>query len=506
MAAVASTKFTSTGDSESESCRHTTTIDILSDDILLDIFDLYRKNLADSTYNIKDQALVYVCRRWRQIIFESPRRLGLRVRCTYGTLVKKDILICQWPNIPIAIDYCSPSIDTSPDDEENIIIALEHSDRVGHLGLHLTDLLLGKLATSIQKPFPALTHLTIISKSVGEHTPVLPVDFLGGSAPCLQEITLSSISFPVLPTLLSSARDLVTLNLCQVPLADYFSPEALVTYLAALPRLETFDIRFQSTTPYPDQIQPHGPHPITRTVLPSLTNFQLDAAGKYLEDFTARIDCPRLYSVYLVYFDQLVEVQATQLVKFFRHLVGPEVSLFKEAKVCLDTAGVFLHTYCPNSNPGWDWHLSRTIVSSQRSDWHAFPLTYLLRHFSPIISSVLYLKFMASYSFIFPEGEPDVFGWPQLLQLFSAMRAICVSQPLASRVVASIEYFQVTGEIATEALTEALSSLDLICLEKLRSTSCLKKFAAVRQLSGRTVTVADTVAEFEEQLECYLKK
>ena len=481
-------------------------IDILSDDILLDIFDFYRKDHADSTYDIKDQALVYVCRRWRQIIFESPRRLGLRVRCTYGTLVKKDVLICQWPNIPISIDYCSPSIDTSPDDEENIIVALEHSDRVSHLGFHLTDLLLGKLATSIQKPFPALTHLTIISKSVGEHTPVLPADFLGGSAPCLQEITLSSISFPALPTLLLSARDLVTVNLCQVPLADYFSPEALVTYLAGLARLETFDIRFQSTTSYPDQIQPHGTHPITKTVLPALTDFHLDAPGKYLEDFTARIDCPRLNSFYIVYFVQLVQVdcQATQLVRFFERLVGPETSPFKEAKVRLDTPEVFLHTYCPNNHSGWDWHLARSVISSQRTTWEPFPLTHLLHHFSPILSSVLYLKFAANcYSLVFPDGEVDYFDLPHL-QLFSTMRAICVSRPLAARLAENIAHL--LRYFSAEMFAEALSSLDVICLEDQPEAECIEKFTALRQLSGRPVTVADTVAEFDQQLKCYLEK
>ena len=140
-----------------------------------------------------------------------------------------------------------------------------------------------------------------------------------------------------------------------MPPTDYISPEALVAYLAALPRLETFGIRFQSesTTPYPDQIQPH---PTTRTVLPALTDFQLDAAGRYLEDFTARIDCPRLNSFYLVYFVQhfQVDCQATQLVKFFERLVSPEISPFKEAKVHLDIPDVFLHTYYPNDHPGWD--------------------------------------------------------------------------------------------------------------------------------------------------------
>ena len=461
---------------------------------MLDIFDFYRKNQANSTYDIKEQELVYVCRRWRQIIFESPRRLGLRVRCMYGTLVQKDILICQWPSIPIAIDYCSALIDTSPNDEENIIAALEHSDRVGYLGLHLTASLLGKLAKFIQKPFPTLTHLTLMS--FGEQ-PILPAEFLGGSAPCLQQITLSSISFPALPTLLSSARDLVTLNLCEIPPTDYVSPEALVVYLAALPRLETFDIRFRMSTPYTGQIQPH---PITRTVLPALTGFQLDAAGEYLEDFTARIDCPRLNSFYLVHFVELVDCQATQLVRFFERLVGPEASPFKEAKVRLDPAGVFLHTYRPNNHPGWHWHLARTIISNQRTDWQALPLTHLIRHFSPIFSSVLYLNFVAHYWIVFPEGEPEVFGWPQLLELFSTMRAICVSQPLASRIAASLLEFS-SGEMVAEALL----SLDLICLEKLSSASFLEKFTSVRQLSDRPVMVADTVAEFDQRLECYLK-
>ena len=53
---------------------------------------------------------------------------------------------------------------------------------------------------------------------------------------------------------------------------------------------------------------------------------------------------------------------------------------------------------------------------------------------------------------------------------------------------------------------EALSSLDLICLEDQPEAECIEKFTALRQLSGRPVTVADTVAEFDQQLKCYLEK
>ena len=261
----------------------------------------------------------------------------------------------------------------------------------------------------IQKPLPLLTHLNILS--AGEHVPLLPPGFLGGSAPSLQEVTLSAISFPQLSTLLSSARDLVTLNLQLMPptAGDYISPEALVACLAAFPRLQTFDIQFHPSTPRADQIQPI-PHHITRTVLPALTGFRLDGpdSGDYLEDFTARIDCPRLKAFYFVHFAALlVNLRVTQLMKFFERLIAPRTSPFKAAKVRLDTPGVFLHTYRPDNRPGWDWHLAKTEISGHGIDWRASPLTNMLRRFSPMLSPVLYLNLVANFSGFLP-GESDV--------------------------------------------------------------------------------------------------
>ena len=352
----------------------------------------------------------------------------------------------------------------------------------------------------IQKPFPLLTHLNILS--AGEHVPLLPAGFLGGFAPSLQEITLSAISFPALSNLLSSARDLVTLNLQLMPptAGDYISPEALVACLAALPRLRTFDIQFHPSTPRTDQIRPMTHH-ITRTVLPALTGFRLDgpACGNYLEDFTARIDCPRLNEFYLVYFtSHLLDLRITQLVKFFERLVGPRTSPFKAAKIRLDTPGIFLHTYQPDNRPGWDWHLARTEISSHGIDWKASPLTHMLRLFSPMLSPVLFLKLVANFWTGFLPGESDVSDWLQLLHQLSAVRVLCVSHPLSVRITHSLKSF--TGE----TVEEALSSLDLICLDK-QPASSLEKLTAVRQLSGRPVTVVNTEMDFDQRLERYLE-
>ncbi|KAN0133355.1 hypothetical protein V8E53_008795, partial [Lactarius tabidus] len=482
--------------------RNSTTIGALPDNVLLDIFVLYRNDHNDTetnqnhTYDVKSvkaRALVHVCQRWRQIIFESPRRLHLKIRCTHGTPVKKCLSI--WPKIPIHVAYYLSSTKVCPIDEENISIALQHPDRVSHLALDVDSTgTLEKLATLIQKPFPVLTHLSITSGA--KLAPLLPVEFaeiLRGSASSFQRFSLFFISFPAWPTLLSSARDLVTLDLDKIPPSDYISPEALVACLAALPRLKTFDIRFHSPTPRLNHIHPHH---ITRILLPALNDFRLHGAGEYLEDFTARIDCPRLNSFNLVYFGQLVDLRVTQILKFFERLLGPGISPFTKAKVRLDSRGVTFHTYRPTNHPGWDWHLARTIVSSLGTDWEASPLTHMLHHFSPMLSTVVYLKLVTNFWPI-RVSETDIFDWQRLLRQLSTVRALCVSRPLAGRIAQALKSF------TEEMVAEAFSSLDLIYLEN-QEAPPLENFAAIRQLSGRPITMVDTVAEFDQRLECYL--
>jgi len=59
------------------------------DDVLLKIFDFYVDEDGDKyfeTFNNqrieKWKTLAHVCRRWRSIVFQSPRRLNLRLLCT----------------------------------------------------------------------------------------------------------------------------------------------------------------------------------------------------------------------------------------------------------------------------------------------------------------------------------------------------------------------------------------------------------------------------------------
>ncbi|KAH9957885.1 hypothetical protein BGW80DRAFT_1565195, partial [Lactifluus volemus] len=66
------------------------TILSLPDNVLLDIFE-FCINEYSSLLTWVWKTLVHVCRRWRYMIFGSPIRLNLRLRCTGRTPVKKSL-------------------------------------------------------------------------------------------------------------------------------------------------------------------------------------------------------------------------------------------------------------------------------------------------------------------------------------------------------------------------------------------------------------------------------
>jgi hypothetical protein len=110
-------------------------IDVLPDDVLLEIFDFYtiiNLSFGGGRETEAWQSLVHVCRRWRNLVFLSPRRLKLRLYCTRNTRVKDTLDV--WPALPLVItDIRSSSSSSSGMD--NIIAALGQSNRVCRVNL-----------------------------------------------------------------------------------------------------------------------------------------------------------------------------------------------------------------------------------------------------------------------------------------------------------------------------------------------------------------------------------
>ena len=435
---------------------------ILTDNILLEIFDFYRLTYGN-TLSWEWHVLVHVCRRWRQIVFESPSRLHLTIRCTSKTHVEN---LGIWPAFPIAIDFDSIPVD---------VIAVPKNTDVRYFKLDLAaGSQLETLARIAPKPFPMLTHLIIHVDGI--HTPLLPDEFLGGSAPRLQMIYLNNIAFPALQTLLLSASDLVELQLRGTPIYQHTLPVRMATCLAELPRLKTFVLQFQS------RFHPHNtlvhPPPVTRPVLPALTSLEFTGPSYYLQGIVAHIDCPWLNQITISYMSSPRNFQFEQLFEFFNRTMPPfgHVKVYGHSRVTFD---LYHHT----NRTDWHSHPATTVISCRPIMWRLFDL---LIDFSVILSTVVDLKFVGKFW-----ARNSLSGWLPFLHQLPVLQTLYVTLPHAQDLAHAL--ISVKGE----EVAQTLPCLELIGLEN--PASSIEEFVAVRQLSGRPLTVVGTEAEFDQR-------
>ncbi len=110
----------------------------------------------------------------------------------------------------------------APEDEDNIMVALEQSDHVYSIHLTISSSLLKKLST-ISEPFLELEDLLLLSHLEDNVELTLPSAFWWGHR--LRTLHSTRIAFPSLPQLLLPSQDLVDLQLHEIPGVGYFSPE-----------------------------------------------------------------------------------------------------------------------------------------------------------------------------------------------------------------------------------------------------------------------------------------
>jgi hypothetical protein len=453
-------------------------IDMLPDNVLLEIFDLYKEDtatqsafifIAPGTWGWK--TLIQVCRRWRCVIFGSPRRLDLRIVCTDKTPTRTSLDI--WPPIPIAIT-CPYFVDERS--VENVMAAAEHHDRISHIFINsINGSALRKLAAAMQQPNPTLKYCYLTSHD--ESAPVLPETFLGGSAP-LETFILQGIPFPTFPEYILSFTHIRDLHISDIPHSGYISPNAMVACLAALPNLEHLFIGFRSPLSRPPQTTPL-PH--TRIVLPGLTQLSFRGVSEYFEDFVAQIDTPLLNELDITFFmDLIFEIPRLRdfvgRAEWFESL-DQAVMEFDDREIWISNTNAFSHRF-------------RLRILCESPDWQLSPMVQIFGQQLPLLSHVEQLEIIQHHQTNtewIDNPDMDSSLWLELFHLFTAVQSLHVSEKLVPTVAAVLQ------ELTGERTMEVLPALHNFSLQRLGAPGPvpegIQSFVAARQLSGHHVAV-----------------
>jgi F-box-like len=450
------------------------TIDMLPDDLLLEIFDWYLEENPGIDELEEWHTLVHVCRKWRNLVLQSPRRLNLRLLCDGRRPVREKLNI--WPPLPIVIYGWKHEMPGITD----IVAAFDHNDRICQVLLwDLSSSLLERVAALMQQPFPALTSLGLSSDD--NDAPTLSDSFLGGSAPRLQHLQLNCIPCPGLPKLLLSATGLVTLRLRRIPHSGYFSPEAMIIVLSASTRLEEFELTFQSPQSRPDS-ERLRPLPSTRSVVRALTHFEFHGVSEYLEDLVARIDAPLLDLLNITFFHQII-FHTPQLAQFISRT--PQLKAGDEARVVFYSMTALVTL----SSPKMCHRILELKISCTRSDWRLSSMAQICSSSLPLISSLerLYVYEKEDVQSCWQNDIENV-QWLELLRPFNTVKALYLSLEFTPRIAPAFQ------ELVAGRATEVLPALRSIFLEQLRPSTgvqeAIETFVAARQFSGHPIAIS----------------
>jgi len=192
------------------------------------------------------------------------------------------------------------------EDEEGILLALQHHDRVRRILLHAPSQSLRKFLSAMNENFPTLEHLSILSTSGDDARLVMPRAF---QAPHLSHLTLLGVILSTEPPSLASTVSLVSLTLTNLRAFPYFPPEDLAAQLQFVPLLEELSISFSVPIPR-SRIQmlrgTESPMTMARATLPALKRFMFRGVSAYLESLLARMIAPRLGKFDVTLFNQLI--------------------------------------------------------------------------------------------------------------------------------------------------------------------------------------------------------
>ena len=452
-----------------------TGINMLNDDVLLRVFDFYRRD-DEENWNARFKwcKLSHVCRQWRYLIYQFFFHLDMHIPFANGTPPLD--MLSHLPPLPLVVDYQGGDAD----DDRGIIHAIQYRDRVLRIVLRAPSLTLERLLVPMDESFPRLESLSLLSttKSGEGRSLMLPRTFL---APNLLHLSLGGISLSKGLSVLASTFSLVTLKLTDIQSPGYFTPATLVTRLQQIPHLEELSIGFFTPLPRPGAEGELFRPPTTLIVLPALRQLAFRGVGVYLEDLVTRISSPLLKRCNITLFNQLNFTlphlsHFTSTTETLRHPV---------ANVIFNREGV---SFIVSSREEFNDGTFSPRVNCKPFDWQIDSATQVCNALVPVLSGAedLTLGFEEENLPSDWQDEVDAMMWHGLLWPFNGVKKLRMGYPLASELSNALESDD--AGLVQELLPE-LEELE-VQVELGHVNKAFKTFIDARQLAGRHVRLS----------------
>jgi len=208
-------------------------------------------------------------------------------------------MLAHKPSLPLSIDRLHHH-NTTPKDNEDILLALQYRDRVRRIRLQTPVPDLETFIVAMDGEFPVLEYLAITPPTLHYLNLTLPSTF---HAPHLRHLILSDTTFPTASPSLATPTGLITLSLRWVHPSTFLFADELLQRLSFVPRLEILQISFGFSVFNPNVEKQKSNAPVmTHVTLPNLRHFAFEGDNAYFESLLPWMTMPLLEKLKIVFF------------------------------------------------------------------------------------------------------------------------------------------------------------------------------------------------------------
>src|SRR6266478_7159010 len=395
-------------------------------------------------------------------------------------------MLAHSPSLPLIIDHLDQHDDITAEDEEGIIYALQHRDRVRRIRLVKPIPILEKLIITLDGEYPNLEYLLIEHQRC--QRPVtwrnwnlnLPETF---RAPQLRHIVLMNFAILFGSPLVTTMGNLRTLSLNSIPPSAYFHPNALLQRLSLMLQLETFGITFSSHFPSDDIERQLLRIPVTmpHVTLPNLRWFEFQGASTYLEALLPWVTIPLLERLQVHFFSQL-----SYSIPHLQQLLSTTGNLrLNTVKLAFHDDYIQVIAY-PHKEA--TLFTLEVILDGRHLDWQVACTAQVFLTLRTKFSVVEHLTLgydRSRYSLSSEwNNEADRTQWRELLGAFGKVKTLCMDKELVGQLSRSLQPGE--GESPAELLPELQ---ELSCSAFGFSLDAFSPFLNACQKAGRPITV-----------------